>query len=113
MIMGIRIDNVESDIKNANFNIQDARNEMRTIRSAWNAITIATLLGTITLFIWLDGKSDDKFTNLMAEIRASNSEVNTQMRAVNAEVKNVAIELVKINHSIATIDKDHEKFKPK
>jgi hypothetical protein len=100
--MGVRIDNVESDMRNANISIADTRNEIRTVRTLWNAVTIATLIVVITLFIWLDGKSDAKFNNVMNEIRTSNAQVNT-------DLKDLSIEIVKINQSILAIKKDHDK----
>ena len=78
---------------------------MRTMRTLFNAVTLALLLFTLYLFFWLDNKSDVKFSNLMTEIKTSNESVNTQI----SEMK---IELVKINHMTSAIKTDHdEKFK--
>ena len=106
--MGIRIDKVEAEVRNNTATVQDTRAEMRTVRTLWNAVTIAMFLGMVTLFIWLDGKSDDKFDNLMKEIKESNSQVHARITEVNT---NLTAELVKINHAIHAINHDHEKLK--
>ena len=117
--MGVRIDKVEADVQNNTLNIEDARAEMRTIRSAWNAVTIATFLGAITVFAWLDSKIEnrfahadsqqtEKFNGVLAEIAKGNEQVSDQFRQVNTEMKLLSEEIVRINQSVTQISKEHD-----
>jgi hypothetical protein len=103
--MGVRIDKVESDMENAFRNIEDGRENMRTMRTLFNAITIALVAFMLYLFFWLDNKQEAKFIHLLTEIKASNNQVNSRIVEVNS---NLTAELVKINQAIHAINHDHD-----
>lgn len=111
--MGTRIDKVESDVRNNTLNIQDARAEMRTIRGAWNAVTIATFLGAITVFAWLDSKIETRFVNADLQQTEKFNGVLAEIAKGNTEMKLLSEEIVRINQSVTQIRKEHdERGKP-
>lgn len=106
--MGIRIDKMESDVKNNRDNIAHGRSQMQTMRMLFNYVTLALIAFMLYLFFWLDNKQDTKFIHLLTEIKTSNSQVNTRITEINT---NLTAELVKINSAIHAINHEHEELR--
>jgi hypothetical protein len=106
--MGVRIDKLEADVANNTANISNGRSEMRTMRTLFNAVTLALVAFMLYLFMWLDNKQDAKFIHLLTEIKASNNQVNTRITDVNT---NLTAELVKINNALHAINHEHEELR--
>jgi hypothetical protein len=100
--MGVRIDQVELQVKHNGDRVTHCQSEINTMRLIGNAVTIALVAVMLYLFFWLDNKADDKFANLMSDIRTSNETVHTTI----SEMK---VEMVKMNHAISSLKEDHEK----
>jgi hypothetical protein len=90
---------VEAEVKNVHTRLIDYWNDVKAMRVAWNTITVFTVSLIVGGLIWLDNKQETKFFAVM-----------NQLSENNVKMERVTNELVKINHAMTAISKDHDKF---